>query len=57
MDRQFYAYIMTNTHHTALYTGVTNNLARRVEEHRNPIRKYFTSRYNVIKLVCTTKSS
>jgi putative endonuclease len=51
MDRQFYAYIMTNTHHTVLYTGVTNNLTRRVEEHRNPTRKCFTSRYNVIKLV------
>lgn len=51
MDRRFYAYIMTNRRHIVLYTGMTNNLRRRVDEHRNPICRCFTSRYNVTKLV------
>lgn len=51
MRRQFYTYIMTNNHRTVLYAGMTNNLARRVWEHRNPIPKRFTSRYNVTTLV------
>lgn len=48
----YYTYIMTNYLHTVLYVGVTNNLARRVWEHRNHINpKSFTSRYKVHKLV------
>ena len=45
-------YILTNKNNTVLYTGVTNNLARRMHEHKlklNP--KSFASRYNVDKLV------
>ncbi|MCW5874616.1 MAG: GIY-YIG nuclease family protein [Anaerolineales bacterium] len=42
---------MTNWKHTVLYTGVTNNLARRVEQHRNKQGSTFTSRYGVTKLV------
>lgn len=47
-----YVYIMTNFHHTVLYTGVTNNMKRRAYEHRikfNP--DSFTSRYNCNKLI------
>jgi putative endonuclease len=51
MERQYFVYIMTNTHHTVLYTGVTNDLARRVDEHRRKLVKGFTNRYNVNKLV------
>jgi len=51
MRRQFFVYIMTNYHNTVLYTGVTNNLKRRVLEHKNKINKCFTSRYNIKKLV------
>ena len=51
MKRRYYAYILTNRHHTVLYTGMTNNLQRRVGEHRNPTKRCFTSRYNVSKLV------
>ena len=47
-----FIYILTNKNNTVLYTGVTNNLKRRFEEHclkLNP--KSFTSRYNLNKLV------
>jgi len=46
-----YIYILTNKHHTVLYTGVTNNLSRRVKEHKEKVNKGFTKRYNVDKLV------
>ena len=48
----YYVYILTNKHNTVLYTGVTNDLVRRVYEHKNHLdKKSFTSRYNVEKLV------
>jgi len=50
-DRQYCVYIMTNTHNTVLYTGVTNNLQRRVVEHKSGKGSKFTSKYNVNKLV------
>jgi putative endonuclease len=51
MDAQYYVYIMTNKHHTVLYTGVTNDLKRRAYEHREGLGGGFTSKYNVRKLV------
>ena len=51
MERQYYVYIMTNKYNTVLYTGVTNNLRRRVFEHKQGRDSSFTSRYNVTKLV------
>ncbi|MBE7432378.1 MAG: GIY-YIG nuclease family protein [Anaerolineales bacterium] len=42
---------MTNAHNTVLYTGVTNNLQRRVLEHREGSGSKFTKKYNVHKLV------
>lgn len=48
----YYVYMMTNDNNRVLYTGVTNNLIRRVYEHKNHIdSKSFTCRYNVKKLV------
>ena len=48
----FYNYILTNKNHTVLYNGVTNNLKRRLQQHRNKSSKNsFTARYNVDKLV------
>jgi putative endonuclease len=42
---------MTNKRKTVLYTGVTNNLLRRVEEHKTGIGSGFTKRYNVNRLI------
>jgi len=50
-DIMYYVYIMTNWNNKLLYTGVTNNLERRVYEHRNKLIKGFTYKYNVNKLV------
>lgn len=51
MDNQYYVYIMTNKSNTVLYTGVTNNLERRVYEHKNKLTDGFTKKYNINKLV------
>ena len=51
MSIQYYVYIMTNKYNTVLYTGVTNELKRRVYEHKQGLGGGFTSRYNVRKLV------
>ena len=51
MSRQFYVYIMTNQADHVLYTGVTNDLKKRVWQHRSGIGSEFTKRYNVHKLV------
>ena len=50
MKRQYYVYIMTNQWHTALYTGITNDLMRRAWQHRNG-QGGFTERYRCTKLV------
>jgi len=42
---------MTNRYNTVLYTGVTNDLKRRVQEHRDKTGSCFTAKYNVVKLV------
>ena len=50
-DKIYCVYIMTNRYNTTLYTGVTNNLKRRVYEHKSGRGGAFTSRYNLTKLV------
>jgi putative endonuclease len=48
---QYYVYLLTNFTNTVIYTGVTNDLLRRVQQHRERVNGAFTSRYNVWKLV------
>ncbi len=47
----YYVYILSNKHHTVFYTGFTDDIARRVWEHKNKIYKGFTSKYNCDKLL------
>jgi putative endonuclease len=49
--RDCWVYIMTNVNNTVLYTGVTNDLQRRVGEHKAGIGSAFTSRYKTHKVV------
>ena len=51
MNKQYYIYILTNKRNNVLYTGVTNDLQRRVYEHREKLVGGFTKKYNVNKLV------
>jgi putative endonuclease len=47
----YYVYFMANKNNTALYTGMTNNLERRVKEHKGKLNSGFTNKYNCNKLV------
>ena len=49
--KTMYVYIITNPTNTTLYIGVTNNLIRRIYEHKNGIFEGFSSKYNLNKLV------
>ena len=50
-ERKFYVYILANKTNNVLYTGVTNNLIRRIFEHREKQSPGFTNKYNISKLV------
>ena len=50
MKKNYYVYILSNKSNT-LYIGVTNNLQRRLFEHKNKLVKGFTNRYNLNKLI------
>ena len=49
--KQYFVYILTNIRNTVLYVGVTNNLIKRVYQHKNKFQKGFTEKYNLTKLV------
>lgn len=51
MDRSYYVYLITNWNNNVIYTGVTNNLTRRVYEHKNKLTEGFSKKYNINKLV------
>ena len=51
MSDQYYIYIMTNRYNSVLYTGVTNNLIKRVHNHKEGTGSKFSSKYNLKKLV------
>ncbi len=51
MEKTYYVYLLTNWNNQVMYVGVTNNLERRIYEHRNKLVDGFTKKYNVEKLV------
>ncbi len=51
MARQYYVYILASKRNGTLYIGMTNNLARRVWEHKQGLVEGFTKKYDVDRLV------
>ena len=51
MATHSYVYIVTNKHHTVLYTGVTSDIVKRMWQHKQKLIHGFTSRYHCDKLV------
>ena len=49
--KKSFVYIITNKYNTVLYIGVTNNLERRISEHKQKLVKGFSYKYNLDKLV------
>ena len=49
--RNYYVYILTNWNNKVMYVGVTNNIQRRLYEHRSKLIPGFTEKYNLHKLV------
>ena len=50
-EKRYYVYLMTNWNHRVMYVGVTNDIVRRLDEHKNKLIKGFTEKYNINKLV------
>lgn len=50
-NNSYYVYILTNFNNTTLYIGVTNDLERRIFEHKNELVDGFTKKYKLQKLV------
>ena len=50
-EGQYYVYILANRTNVALYIGVTNDLKRRVYEHKQKLAKGFSEKYDIDKLV------
>ncbi len=48
MQRKYFTYLLVNFTKTVIYTGVTNDLIRRIHEHKTKLnKKSFTARYNI----------
>jgi len=50
-NKQYYVYILTNKLNGVLYIGITNDLVRRMFEHKNKLVSGFTNKYNLVKLI------
>ncbi len=57
MEYTYYVYMLTNSNNKVLYIGVTNNIQRRIYEHKNKLVDGFTKKYNVYKLVYVETTS
>ncbi|MFO7606712.1 MAG: GIY-YIG nuclease family protein, partial [Desulfurivibrionaceae bacterium] len=51
VERTYYVYLLTNWDNKVMYVGMTNDLERRISEHKGKNVKGFTEKYNVNKLV------
>jgi len=50
-QKYYYVYILSNKYNNVIYVGITNDLIRRVYEHKNKLIEGFAEKYNVYKLV------
>lgn len=50
-EKIYYIYLLTNWNNKVMYVGITNNLIRRIYEHKSKLVRGFTKKYNVNKLV------
>ena len=50
-EKTYFVYLLTNWNHRVMYVGITNDLVRRVYEHKNKVVRGFTEKYHVDKLV------
>ena len=50
-NKQYYVYLICNKNNTTIYTGITNDIKRRIWEHKNKTTKGFSSKYNLYKLL------
>ncbi len=51
MSKYYYIYLLSNARNNVIYTGITNDLKKRIYEHKEKFIDGFTKKYNVIKLV------
>ena len=51
LERKSFVYILSNKRHTVLYVGVTNDIVRRIYEHKNKLIEGFSKKYNLDQLV------
>ena len=55
--KTYYVYLLTNWNNKVMYVGMTNNLERRIYEHKNKLINGFTKKYNINKLVYYEETS
>ena len=51
MEKKSYIYLITNDNNSVIYTGVTSDLRKRINEHKQKAVKGFSKKYNIHKLV------